>query len=214
MISVSNLVVMLLSIFSILLLTLTFFIPEESEVNRLLTIFDYLLCIVFLFDFFEQFRKAENKWKYLYTHGWLDFLSSVPLVSELRYVRIFRVFRILRIIKSVQLLLSFIKANREMSLYGFVVSTVCTLLIICTTAVLYVEQGVGNIKTAEDALWWSFITITTVGYGDLYPVTNLGRLITAVLIVSGVVSFGALISYIEHRTSSLKANNGATDKNI
>ena len=107
--------------------------------------------------------------------------------------------------------MDFIRSNKAMSLYGFVVFTVCTLLIVCTTAVLYVEQGVGNIKTAEDALWWSFITITTVGYGDLYPVTNLGRLITVVLIVSGVASFGALISYIEHRTSLLKVKNGSPD---
>lgn len=208
MLSVSKLVVLLLSIFSIVLLSLTFFIPEDSEVSRLITIFDYLLCVVFLYDFFEQLFKEENKWKYFYTYGWLDLLSSVPLIPQLRYVRVFRVFRILRIIKSVRLLVTFIKENKAMSLYGFVIFTACMVLILCTTAVLYVEQGVGNINTAEDALWWSFITITTVGYGDLYPVTNIGRLIAVVLIVSGVATFGALISYIEHRTSTLRSRNG------
>ncbi len=211
MLSVSKLVVMLLSIFSILLLTLTFFIPEESEVSRLLSIFDYMLCVVFLYDFFDQFFKAENKWRYFYKYGWLDLLSSIPLVAQFRYVRVFRIFRILRIIKSVKLLVSFIKDNKAMSLYGFVIFSACMILIICTTAVLYVEQGVGNINTAEDALWWSFITITTVGYGDLYPVTNIGRLITVFLIVSGVASFGALISYIEHRTSVLRNKHGQTN---
>lgn len=211
MLSVSKLVVMLLSIFSILLLTLTFFIPQDSEVSRLLSIFDYMLCVVFLYDFFDQFFKAENKWTYFIKHGWLDLLSSIPLVPQFRYVRIFRIFRILRIIKSVKILVTFIKDNRAMSLYGFVIFCACMILILCTTAVLYVEQGVGNIKTAEDALWWSFITITTVGYGDLYPVTNIGRLITVVLIVSGVASFGALISYIEHRTSVLRNKHGETN---
>lgn len=208
MISVSKIIIMLLSIFSIFLLSLTFFIPETSEVYRLLTIYDYLLCAVFIYDFSHQFLTHEQKWKYMYTVGWLDLLSSIPVVSHLRFVRIFRIFRILRIIKSIRLLLQFVKENKAMSLYGFVIFSVFMVLIICTTAVLYVEEPVGNIKTAEDALWWSFITITTVGYGDLYPVTNIGRLITVVLIIAGVTSFGALISYIDHRTGSLKQSNG------
>lgn len=204
MISVFKIIILLLSILSIALLSLTFFIPSDSEVYRLLSMFDFILCGVFIYDFLTQFIRSENKWNYMVTQGWLDLLSSIPVVSHLRYVRVFRIFRILRIIKSVSLLVQFIRENKAMSIYGFVIFLVCSLLIICTTAVLYVEQGVGNIKTAEDALWWSFITITTVGYGDLYPVTNIGRLITVVLIVSGVASFGALISYIDHRAGALK----------
>ncbi len=204
MISVFKIIILLLSILSIALLSLTFFIPSDSEVYRLLSMFDFMLCGVFIYDFITQFYRAENKWKYMITHGWLDLLSSIPVVSQLRYVRVFRIFRILRIIKSVSMLVQFVRENKAMSVYGFMIFLVCSLLIICTTSVLYVEQGIGNIKTAEDALWWSFITITTVGYGDLYPVTNVGRLITVVLIVSGVASFGALISYIDHRAGALK----------
>lgn len=204
MISVNNIVIMLLSIFSIALLSLTFFIPEESQVYRLLTYFDFLLCIIFLFDFIKQFIAAEKKWKYMITIGWLDLLSSIPVVSELRYIRIFRIFRVFRIIKSIKVLIDFIKNNKANSLYGFIVFVVFTLLVLCTTAVLYVEQYQGNIKTAEDALWWSFITITTVGYGDHYPVTNVGRLISVVLIIAGIASFGAGISYINDKIQALK----------
>lgn len=195
---------MLLSIFSIVLLSLTFFIPVESQVFRLLTFFDFLLCIIFFIDFLKQLFSVDNKWRYMRTMGWLDLLSSIPVVSELRYIRIFRIFRVIRIIKSITFLIDFIKNNKANSLYGFIVFTVFTLLVLCTTAVLYIEQDVGNIKTAEDALWWSFITITTVGYGDHFPVTNLGRLISVVLIVAGVASFGAAISYISDKTQALK----------
>lgn len=62
----------------------------------------------------------------------------------------------------------------------------------------------GNITTAEDALWWSFITITTVGYGDFYPVTNIGKLIAFILIVCGIATFGTTISYITEKASSFK----------
>ena len=204
MISVSNIVIMLLSIFSIALLSLTLFIPETSELYKLLTYFDFILCLIFLYDFLHQFFSAKKKWKYMYTIGWLDLLSSIPVVSELRYIRIFRIFRVFRIIKSIKLLIEFIKENKASSLYGFVVFSAFTTLVICTTAVLYVEQEVGNIKTAEDALWWSFITITTVGYGDFYPVTHAGRLITVVLIVAGVATFGAAISFLSDKTQALK----------
>jgi len=211
MLSVSKLIILLLSILSIFLLSLTFFIPEESEVYRLLSIFDFLLCLIFLYDFLHQLFTSKEKWRYFFTNGWLDLLSSIPVVPQFRYVRAFRIFRILRIVKSIKLLIEFIRQNKATSLYGFVLFIAVTLLIICTTAVLYVEQGVGNIKTAEDALWWSFITITTVGYGDLYPVTNIGRLISVVLIITGVGSFGALISYINDRTMSLRNKNGTTN---
>lgn len=202
--SITNIVILLLSIFSILLLSLLFFIPVESEVYRLITYFDFMLCLVFLIDFFNQFFKAKNKWKYFYTVGWLDLLSSIPMVSEFRFIRIFRVFRIFRIIKSIKLLVEFIRSNKSASLYGFVVFSAFTTLVLCTTAVLYFEKDVGNITTAEDALWWSFITITTVGYGDFYPVTSEGKLITSILIVCGIASFGAAISYINEKAVSVK----------
>ena len=53
-----------------------------------------------------------------------------------------------------------------------------------------------NIKTAEDALWWSFVTVTTVGYGDLYPVTTAGRIIAAALMTVGVALFGTFTAYV------------------
>lgn len=97
-------------------------------------------------------------------------------------------------------MVNFVKVNKAASLYGFVVFVVFTSLILSTTAVLFFEKDVGNITTAEEALWWSFITITTVGYGDFYPVTLIGKLITSFLIVCGIISFGTVISFINKKT--------------
>lgn len=202
--SVTNIIILLLSIFSIMLLSLLFFIPSDSEVYRLITYFDFMLCVIFMFDFLNQLYKAENRWRYFYTVGWLDLLSSLPLVSEFRYVRVFRIFRIFRIIKSFKLLIQFIMNHKAATLYGFVVFTAFTTLVICTTTVLYIEKDVGNIQTAEDALWWSFITISTVGYGDYYPVTNIGKGITLILLFCGIASFGTAISWINQFASKYK----------
>ena len=68
------------------------------------------------------------------------------------------------------------------------------MLVIFTGAVaeLEFERETGNIKTAEDALWWAMTTITTVGYGDRYPTTTEGRRVAAGLMAVGVGLFGTL----------------------
>jgi voltage-gated potassium channel len=204
MLTVTKLIVALLSLFSIALLSLTFFIESDSELNRLIHYYDFGLCLVFLYDFFVQLYKRKKRWKYFFTYGWLDLLSSIPVIYEFRYIRIFRVFRVLRIIKSLNILYKFIKTNKRASLYGLIVFSSTIILILSSTLVLYLEQDVGSIKTAEDALWWSYITITTVGYGDLYPVTNEGRLAASVLILNGIAIFGALVSYMTSQVNIIK----------
>lgn len=204
MLSVNKLIVALLSLFSIGLLTTTFFLPPDSEINILLHYYDFALCAVFFYDFLNQLFSQEKKMKYLMTWGWLDFLSSVPLVAEFRFVRAFRIFRVFRIIKSFKILIDFIRSHRISSLYGLIVFTAVIILVITSTLVLYLEQDVGNIKTAEDALWWSYITITTVGYGDYYPVTSEGKFLSGILILTGIASFGAVISYITAKVSIIK----------
>lgn len=202
--SVTKLIVALLSILSIALLGLTFFIDQDSELNKLIHYYDFLLCLVFLYDFFAQLYKREKRWHYFYTYGWLDLLSSIPVMSEFSYVRILRVFRILRILRAYKILYAFVIKNKKASLYGLIVFISTMILILSSTMVLYLEQEVGNIKTAEDALWWSYITITTVGYGDYYPVTNPGKLVASILILNGIAIFGAIVSYITDKVNTVK----------
>ena len=204
MLSVNKLIVAALSLFSIALLTMTFFLPEDSEVNKLLHYYDFGLCVVFFYDFLKQFINSDQKLKYFFTYGWLDLLSSIPVIAEFRYVRIFRIFRVLRIIQSFRMLVKFISSNRVASLYGLIIFMAVTIMIITSTLVLYFEKDSGNIKTAEDALWWSYVTITTVGYGDFYPVTSIGKLLSGILILTGIASFGAVISYITGRVDTIK----------
>lgn len=204
MLTVTKLIVALLSVFSIALLSLTFFIDKDSELNKLIHYYDFGLCAVFLYDFFVQLYKRKKRWRYFFTYGWLDLLSSIPVISEFRYIRILRVFRILRIIKSFNILYKFIITNKKASLYGFIVFVSTMILILSSSLVLHLEQDVGNIKTAEDALWWSYITITTVGYGDYYPVTNAGKLAASILILNGIAIFGAIVSYITDKVNTVK----------
>lgn len=197
--SVSKLVIALLSIVSIILLTISFFLPVDSELYKLLNYYDYALCAFFLYDFFAELNRSENRWKYFRTYGWIDLLSSVPVIQELRFARLLRIFRVLRIFRTYSILVNFLRSKKKESFYGFSVMLVVLIIILSSFMVLLVERQTGNIKTAEDTLWWSLITVTTVGYGDLYPTTGLGRLFASFLIVTGIYGFGAVISYLGDR---------------
>ena len=91
-------------------------------------------------------------------------------------------------------------------------ATVLTVFI-AALAVLDAEQGTGAIRTFGDALWWAFVTITTVGYGDLYPVTPLGRIVAAGLMVGGIALIGVvtatLASWIVERVADQTSKTAA-----
>lgn len=174
-----------------------FDLPEET--SRLLQAFDLAICAVFFLDFWIQFYKAENKWKFL-RWGWIDLVASIPMVDALRLGRIFRLIRILRVVKAFKSIKDFLDSFFLDKAKGTLNSAllVATLMIIFSSiAILQVEtDSASNITTAGDALWWSFVTITTVGYGDYFPVTLEGRLIAVVLMTTGVGLFGTFTAYV------------------
>lgn len=202
--SISKLTIAIFSVVSIGMLSVSFFLDHQSELYRLLNYYDWGLCAFFLYDFFEELFISKNKTRYFFTVGWLDLLSSIPVVHELRFARVVRVIRIIRLFHSATLLIQYLRSNRKSSLYGAIVLTLVSIIILSSFFVLMVEQDVGNIKTAEDALWWTFISVTTVGYGDYYPVTNIGKLLASLLIMSGIVGFGTVVSYLSGKFNQYK----------
>jgi voltage-gated potassium channel len=81
------------------------------------------------------------------------------------------------------------------------------MVLFSSIAILQFETTAeSNIKTAEDAIWWSYTTLTTVGYGDKYPVTTEGRLIAMILMTTGVGLCGTFAGYIASILSSNKSN--------
>ncbi len=170
-----------------------------SETSALLTRIDNLVCLLFIADFIFSLCTARDRLGYL-KWGWIDLLSSIPNVRILRWGRVFRAIRILRIlrgIRSTKLILKFLFASRAKGTLGGVATVSLVLLIFASIAILNCETSAGsNIKTASDALWWAFGTLTTVGYGDLYPVTVHGRLIAALLIMAGIGLYATFTAYV------------------
>lgn len=168
---------------------------QDPEIEAVLDVADLLICTAFGIDFLVSLWTAPNRMRYLLAWGWLDLLSAIPMLDVARWGRVARIARIARVLRSIRaarVLSTVILSKRRQSTMLAATLLALVLVIASSTAILHFEiQPDSNIKTAENALWWAFATITTVGYGDLYPVTTEGRLIAAILMTAGVGLFGA-----------------------
>lgn len=194
-----DIIIVLLSVYVLAALLIDTVFSLPAEVSRLLYIIDDLICVIFLYDFTDRFIKAPSKLKFM-RWGWIDLISSIPTFEFLRYgrlIRLFRLFRALRAFRSVKYLTAHIFRTRTQGTFSTVSLIAVLMIIFGSIAILQVERAPeSNIKSAEDAIWWSFVTITTVGYGDKFPVTTEGRIIAAFLMVTGVGLFGTFTGFI------------------
>lgn len=171
-------------------------IEHDSQVERVLSYADTAICIAFAIDFLITLWRAPNRMKYFFTWGWLDLVSSIPMLDVARWGRIARVARIARLLRGLRaarVLSAAILSRRRQSTLLAATLLAVVLVFAGSTAILHFETSENaNIKTAEDAIWWAVTTITTVGYGDRYPLTTAGRIIAAFLMTAGVGLFGVV----------------------
>ena len=194
-----NLAILILSIYVLISLVITTFFSVTPEIQKILSQIDNFICIIFLVEFFYRFYKAPSKLQFL-KWGWIDFISSIPFIDFLRVGRVLRLLRLLRILrafKSIKHIAEHVYKDKSKGLLSTVGLIAFLMVLFSSISILQVETApTSNIKTAEDALWWSYSTLTTVGYGDKYPVTTEGRIIAAILMTTGVGLCGTFAGYI------------------
>jgi len=121
----------------------------------------------------------------------------------LRILRLFRIFKAYRLLSKygARNIWGKLKRHRAESVLFIVVFSVMVVIEIGAFLVLMAESGApdANIRTASDAMWWVYVTIATVGYGDHYPVTNAGRLVGVMVMTMGVALFGTLAGFIANK---------------
>jgi voltage-gated potassium channel Kch len=201
-----NIFILVLTVMSLAIMVLLL-LPLAPAELQLLAIYDNLVCVVFLIDFALNLRRAPSKQAYFFRHGgWLDLVGSIPSFGLFRFGPLLRIARLGRLARITKLLrgdgkkrlLADVLANRGQyaafitMLSAFIVLVVASLLVLQFEA--YDEAA--NIRNGGDALWWAMVTITTVGYGDKFPVTSLGRLTGVSVMFAGVGIIGALASIL------------------
>ena len=160
---------------------------------------DFAILIFFWIDYLIRMYAAQNK-KHFIKNNIADLIAILPFNALFSAFRVFRVMRIIRITKFARLVraLGFAgKLNAKLKVFlntnNFIYVLYASFVLIFASSVLmtYVEG-----QSFGDALWWSIVTCTTVGYGDISPSTVSGRIIAVVLMVFGIGLLGMLTGTI------------------
>lgn len=205
-----NIFILVLTVLSLVLMVVML-LPVSDAVFQLLTVYDNLICVIFLIDFGLHLRGASKKSDYFFKEGgWLDLLGSIPSLGLLtnggKYTGLLRLARLSRLTRVTRLMRGEGKKSmvedilEHRSRYAGFLTIFLTILVLTIASVLVLAFESGspdaNIITGGDSLWYSMVTITTVGYGDYYPVTLGGRITASFIMFMGVGIIGALASIL------------------
>ena len=160
---------------------------------------DNIIAIIFIVDYVVRLALSNNK-KSFFKQNILDLIAIIPFTSlfkVFRVLKVLKVFKALKILKFARLSAYFARFYKRVKFffeinglkYMVFVSLFC--IVAGGIAIHFVEE-----MTVFDGIWWSFVTATTVGYGDISPTTPAGRVIAAVLMIVGIGLIGSLTSTI------------------
>ena len=202
-----NIFILVLTIFSLALMVLLVLPWLDADTKTLLGVYDNAVCVIFLIDFAYNITGARPRSAYfVQQRGWLDLLGSIPSFGFLQITALLRLFRLSRLTRIARLmrgqarkqLVEDVLQNRGQ--YATFITILAAGVVLCVSSVMVLQfeskSPDANIVNGGDALWWGIVTITTVGYGDFYPVTTLGRLTGVSVMLAGVGIIGALASIL------------------
>lgn len=197
----TDLVIIGLALLSVGLLIFELSADLYPEHIQLLHQIDLVIALIFLGDFLVGLALSSDKKDY-FSKNWYYFLASIPITEgvfrTLRFLRILRVIRIIRVATRIAKIGSVAdKITKGSSKYVYV-STITTLVILSGAVSFFsAEKGINpNVLNFFDALWWAVVTVTTVGYGDIYPVTWEGRITGIILMFFGIGLVGTIAGLV------------------
>ena len=152
---------------------------------------------IFSIEYLLRIVVADSKRRYIFSfYGLIDLLAVLPFyltiaidLRALRIVRLFRLFRILKIVRYVKAIkrykAAFLDIKEELVLFF---TATCFMIFIAAVGIYYFENSVQPeaFKSIFHSLWWGIATLTTVGYGDIYPVTVGGKIFTFIILMIGL----------------------------
>lgn len=194
----------LLAIIVAIIIFIQFTIPLNSKINLFLNIIDRCIWIIFIIDYLYRLYRSKNKKRFIKKNVFdlisiLPFYSFLKVFRGLRILKIGRLSQLYRASEAVRILAIVERSNKNLSKFmktnnfNYTLGIAIVIILISSILISFIEKiNLGN------SLWWSIVTVTTVGYGDIYPETPYGKIIASVLMIVG-------IGFISSLTSTLSA---------
>jgi voltage-gated potassium channel len=189
------LVAILLSVIAVMLESVE---EIDQKYGRFLQIFEWILTILFTIEYLLRIIVGRKPTKYMLSFfGIVDLLSILPnyislilpgaqsllAIRSIRLLRIFRILKLVRFVGEAQILgKALLAARHKITVF---MGSVVTLVIILGTFMYLVEGGENGFTSIPKSIYWAIITLTTVGYGDIVPVTAYGQFIASAIMILG-----------------------------
>ena len=198
--------ILAISVLSIVNLALAVVLPFKSQSWWVVAFVDTALTIIFLGDFAYRLLTAPTKRWYLRNGGVFDLLGCIPGLRIFRLFRIVRAVRVVRRLGGPRVFHELREGLASGTLYLVVFLGLLTLEFVGLLVLRFEEDATGaNITTWGDALWWGYVTATTVGYGDQFPVTTGGRAVGVLMLTVGVALFATFSGFLANLFLSASA---------
>lgn len=186
-----------LIVFSVITFSIETLPDLKSQTRVVLNAIEAFCVAVFTFEYIARIYVADRKPKFIFSFfGIIDFLAILPFylsfgidLRSLRLLRMFRLFRLFKLVRYNTAIHHFANAMK-MAKEQIILFMIITLMLIYFSAVgiYYFENEAQpeHFSSVFDSLWWSIVTLTTVGYGDVYPITVGGRMFTFFILMIGL----------------------------
>jgi len=200
--------ILVLTIVSLTIMVFQVLLPEDTPTWQLVSAYDNFICAIFLIDFaLHMIEKPRARDYFIGERGYLDLLGSIPSLGLgfkyaglLRLFRLSRLFRLRKVMNPTNRALLRKEVLNNRGSYALLITVLMASVVLMTASILVLffesQSPDANITDGGDALWWACVTITTVGYGDRFPVTEGGRIVGVFVMFSGVGIIGALASIL------------------
>ena len=209
----------ILTIIAVVMVALEYFMPETSYEVSVFNAIDTGILIIFALDYFSRLILSKNKYQF-FRSNIIDLISIIPFNSVFQAARIFRITKLLKftrlfkLLKLVRIIILLAKFKNKMNKFlktnnfNYVIWFTIFTVIIGALGFSIIED-----KPFSDGLWWSFVTVTTVGYGDMSPVTGAGRVLASILMLIGIGFIGMLTGTIATFFIKNEVHNGTFKEN-
>lgn len=167
-----------------------------SGCNEFQLLVDNIITIIFIFDYVIRLAVSKNKKEFV-KQNVLDLIAIIPFNSLFKVFRVFKIFKVLRVLKLARVSAYFARLYKHIKFF-FDINGLKYMVVICVICIISggIAIHFAEDMSVSDGIWWSFVTATTVGYGDISPSTPIGRIIASILMLVGIGLIGSLTSTI------------------